>query len=74
LIPQVFQTYKWLLTSEQVTKVAGWVKKAVQETFSGKKAEQSGPASSSGAASSSAAGKKQSKADADSASVMHLFG
>lgn len=73
MIPQVFQTYKWLLTSEQVTKVAGWVKKAVQETFSGK-AEQPGPASSSGAASSSAAGKKQSKADADSASVMHLFG
>ena len=73
ITPQVFQTFKWLLTTEQQAKVAIWVKKAVAATFTG-----TAPARAEGmpAASSSSSGSKAQKAklEAETAAVMHLFG
>ena len=73
LPPKVFQTFKWMLTTEQQAKVATWVKKAVAATFTG-----TAPACAEAmpAASSSSSGSKAQKAklEAETASVMHLFG
>jgi hypothetical protein len=70
---QVFQTFKWMLTPEQQAQVSTWVKKAVVAAFNGKGA---GDAECMPAASSSSAGSKAQrvKKEADTASVMHLFG
>ena len=73
IVPQVFQTFKWLLTTEQQARVATWVKKAVAATFNG-----TAPACAEGmpAASSSSSGSKAQKAklEAETAAVMNIFG
>lgn len=72
--PQVFQTFKWMLKSEQQNMVSTWVKRAVAATFSGK--EPALVAECTGAANrcSSDSKAKKAKQEADSACVMHLFG
>jgi hypothetical protein len=70
--PQVFQTFKWMLASDQQCKVSGWVKKAVAATFTGK--SQAEHESMAAASSSSSSKAQKAKKEADSASVMHLFG
>jgi hypothetical protein len=62
-----------MLTPEQQAKVSAWVKKACAAAFNGKVAgdAESAPALSSSSASFKA---QRAKKDADTASVMHLFG
>ena len=72
--PQVFQTFKWMLKSEQQTMLSTWVRRAVAATFSGK--ESAVDVEGIGAANrcSSDSKAKKAKQEADSACVMHLFG
>lgn len=72
--PQVFQTFKWMLKSEQQTMLSTWVRRAVAATFSGK--EPAVDVEGIGAANrcSSDSKAKKAKQEADSACVMHLFG
>ena len=75
LPPQVFQTFKWMLTTEQQTTVVSWVKKAVAATFTGKNSAGDADGMPAASSSSSAGPKAPSaKQAADTASVMHLFG
>ena len=71
--PQVFQTFKWMLKSEQQTMVSTWVRRAVAATFSGKEpaVDVEGIAASSSSSGSKA---QKAKLEAETASVMHLFG